>query len=550
MAKSKEEKATSLQEMINSAHIPAVSYACVLPNEDKTQFTPISIAVGKKVQSEESAVDGDTRFPASSLSKIVFTYLVLRLVQEGKIKLNEKLHDVLKYERFKVNGEYPERAKELTVRHVLSHTTGLPNVEPNSSSPPEFDSKLILGEGYSYSGEAILYLQKVIETKMSKDLGEKVDLEELAKRYVFTPLHMDRSTFLPQPKSDTNIVKVHSELGKPTSINEGNSELNAANAAGSLLTTAEDFSKFMVAWLKNMDDPIFQQAFQPTSADDFMTRGKPTCGLGWHIYKNKDEVIAYQYGENFNTRSFIAINVNDKKGAVFFTNSINGSSIANRLLSSPDLAPIGNMQNVFKSLSYSQSDEPGWQETLAGKIAEEEGKFEEARNAFTEALKKSPNDKSKQWRLEWFDKAHQEKKAFTRPLETFVGGYTSPYEEVEIAKKGDSLIYKQFGREIKLVQISETDFVPEKDQSFKISIKGDQISKLSIHGDEYFPFSKQASPKSQLETAREETEQYKDSIKKLRESQPGYMKPTESSKEKERKMDIPLDTMPKPPWKP
>ncbi|MDF1929648.1 hypothetical protein PGH45_05640 [Legionella pneumophila] len=55
---------------------------------------------------------------------------------------------------------------------------------------------------------------------MSKVLGEKVDLEELAKRYVFKPLEMDHSTFLSQPDSRANIVAVHTELGKPTSIYE------------------------------------------------------------------------------------------------------------------------------------------------------------------------------------------------------------------------------------------------------------------------------------------------------------------------------------------
>ena len=50
-----------LQRIIDSAHVPAVSYACVLPNEDKTEFTPVSTAVGKKdaqsAESKTSAVD-------------------------------------------------------------------------------------------------------------------------------------------------------------------------------------------------------------------------------------------------------------------------------------------------------------------------------------------------------------------------------------------------------------------------------------------------------------------------------------------------------------
>ena len=200
----------------------------------------------------------------------------------------------------------------------------------------------------------------------------------------------------------------------------------------------------MASWLENMDDPIFKQAFEPTSADDFMTRGKPTCGLGWHIYRNKDEVIAYQYGENTNTRSFVAINVKDKKGAAFFTNSENGSSIANQIFNSSDLPPIANLQAVFNQLHYTQSDEPGWQETISGKVAKVQGKFEEARRYFEKALELSPKDESKKRRLEWFNTVHlpSPKKKFSS-LEVFEGNYKNPYnDEAVMSIRNGGLIFK------------------------------------------------------------------------------------------------------------
>lgn len=547
----------ALQKITERGHIPAIGYAYVeSKDESKQEFESTVITVGKKNAQATNAVDSLTRFPASSLSKIVFTYLVLQLVEAGKIRLDEPLHNILPYERFKVNGEYPEKAKQLTAEHVLSHTTGLPNLGPDVSSSLSFDSKSKLGEGYSYSGEAFLYLQKVIEKKMGKDL------EALAKEYVFVPLRMNRSTFLPQREEDTTVVALHSELGKPVSIYESLpqlkfdlklmsslSELSQAeqgviylsentrkyyikgmsrpssispeidlanlatklsnssfrsdilamtskaghtphlNAAGSLLTTAHDFSKFMAAWLKNMGNATFKEAFEPRNA---YSLGK-TCGLGWHIYKykseveSKDKVIAYQYGENLNTRAFVAINITDKKAAVFFTNSENGMSIGNQVLSSPDIAPIGNTKSLFEYMRrYSQIDEPGWQQMLEGKIAEDQGEIEQARGCFKKALELAPHDKSKQRRLEWFNLVHPatQKKAVTPSMETFEGKYKNPYgDEVEIFIKDKSLIYKQFGQETKLIRISETDFLPEKDHSFKISFHNNQMSKLEIQED-------------------------------------------------------------------
>lgn len=465
----------TLEVIIKSAHTPAVSYAYV---ESTAPERGITAAVGRKnaesSDAEAGIVDASTQFPASSLSKIVFAYLVLKLAKEGHIDLDEPLHDILPYERFLVDGEYPKKAQELTARHVLSHTTGLPNLGSNlSSSPLTFDPASELGEGYSYSGEALLYLQKVIESKMGKDL------ETLAKEHVFGPLGMKRSSFLPAPASNTNVVTVHTELGKPTPTYVCDPPLNAA---GSLLTTGEDFSKFMAAWLDNMDDPILRQAFNPVSADDF-----PTCGLGWHLYKNTDTggLIAYQFGENPNTRAFVAINLTEKKGAVFFTNSENGMSIASQIFSSPELAPVGDLQVLYKHLHYTQSDEPGWQETISGKIAEVDGNVEDARHHFEKSVKLAPENDAIKRRLEWFNKVHHPSREteFTLPLDALIGEYKNPYnDKVSISIKDGGLVYKELGREIKLIRVSETEYLPEKDQSFKISFDGGQMSIHSIQG--------------------------------------------------------------------
>jgi CubicO group peptidase (beta-lactamase class C family) len=551
----------ALQSAIDSAHTPAVSYAYIEPDTQYPgKFVSTSIALGKKSVQSTATVDNNTRFPASSLSKIVFTYLVLQLAKAQQIDLDEPLLPILlregqQYERFKVNGQYPTKTTQLTARDVLSHTTGLPNFVGPELSPTLKFNESPLGSKYLYSGEGFLFLQTVLEAKMRNNL------QALAKEYVFDPLEMDRSTFSPQPDG-TNTVMVHTELGKPIPIVVSNPPLNAA---GSLLTTANDFSKFMNAWLEQMDDPIIKQAFEfetslalsrltpeefrllsiddhtkkylKTATDSNYSRApfnqtefdelkraidestqteiknlskklvfeprayktSETCGLGWHIYKNNDEVIAYQYGENTNTRSFMAIDVTNKKGAVFFTNSENGMSIANQVFNSSDLPPISDLQEIYKEKNYSQSDEPGWKETIAGKIYEDKGnfarahgnfieaesQFAEARRCFVDALDLAPNDVSKQQRLEWFDKVHQlSPPAFTQPLKTFEGRYTNDYgDEVEISTRDGVLIFKQSGQEeVRLIRVSETDFLPGKDQSFKINFNGDPITIDYVHG--------------------------------------------------------------------
>lgn len=62
------------------------------------------------------------------------------------------------------------------------------------------------------------------------------------------------------------------------------------------------------------------------------------------------------------------------------------------------------------------------------------------------------------------------------------------------------LIYREFDQEIKLVRISETDFLPEKDQSFKISFYKNQMHILFINGREKILVS--------LEKSKEQTSSY------------------------------------------
>src|SRR5687767_11653595 len=96
------------------------------------------------------------------------------------------------------------------------------------------------GEAWGSSGEGFVYLQKAVE----KLTGMK--LEDLARREVLDPLGMNRSRFVWDPALEGNT---------PTGINaQGRSEPlpreKEANAAGSLVTTAEDYGKFLVALLE------------------------------------------------------------------------------------------------------------------------------------------------------------------------------------------------------------------------------------------------------------------------------------------------------------
>ena len=133
-----------------------------------------------------------TVFAAASLSKTVFAYVVLLLVDDGLMDLDEPLQGYLP----KPLHEYPAYAdlstddgyRAITARMVLSHTSGLPNVRSRGRTVAH---RVPTGEPiFSYSGVAFQLLQFVVETVT------KSGLEALAHDRVFVPFGMSHTSYV------------------------------------------------------------------------------------------------------------------------------------------------------------------------------------------------------------------------------------------------------------------------------------------------------------------------------------------------------------------
>src|SRR5262249_26786218 len=127
-------------------------------------------------------VDDNTVFEAASLSKPVFAYAVLKLVEQGKIGLDVPLTKYLP--KPYVDGD--PRLEKITARIVLSHRTGFPNWR----GPNPLTFHFTPGEAFSYSGEGFVYLQRVVEQIESKPLND------VMAELVFNPLGMTSSSYV------------------------------------------------------------------------------------------------------------------------------------------------------------------------------------------------------------------------------------------------------------------------------------------------------------------------------------------------------------------
>jgi CubicO group peptidase (beta-lactamase class C family) len=126
-------------------------------------------------------VTPDNVFAFASNSKVLTTYIALRLVDQGRLSLDQPLKSYLP-EPWLPDSPYQD---QITLRHVASHTSGLTQIGKQSVFPP--------GSAYYYSGMGISYLQTVIEQVTNQSL------ESLAGELVFEPLDMPSASFINRP---------------------------------------------------------------------------------------------------------------------------------------------------------------------------------------------------------------------------------------------------------------------------------------------------------------------------------------------------------------
>lgn len=201
----------------------------------------------------------DTVMYGASLTKMVFAYHVMLLVDQGKIKLDTPIRDDLekplvdygphtdetflgKYGPYRDLAGDP-RWQAITPRMSLTHSTGFANfwfIEPDQKLHIHFDP----GTRFSYSGEGFSLLQFAIEHgRTSQGLG--VDVDALTTS-TFTRLGMKRTRLMWRPDFATNLADGWNDQGKP----QEHDSRSKVRVAGSMDTTISDIAKFVAALVR------------------------------------------------------------------------------------------------------------------------------------------------------------------------------------------------------------------------------------------------------------------------------------------------------------
>ena len=250
-------------------------------------------------------------FEAASLTKPLFAYAVLKLVDRGVLDLDIPLS------RYIDEPVTDERMKLITARMVLQHTTGFQNeVMPGQTLKIHFTP----GARFSYSGAGFLYLQRVVEHVTGKPLPL------LMRELVFDPLKMRNSSYTWLPDYERRKVYGHNGAGV---VRPRRRPLQPTVAT--LHTTTRDYARFMIAMMKGRQ-PVGLQAIDETcfTCLDHEPKRISTAlswGLGWAIERTPRRTAFWHWGENNGEFQNFAMGDAEGNGVVIFTNSGNGFSI-------------------------------------------------------------------------------------------------------------------------------------------------------------------------------------------------------------------------------
>jgi len=192
----------------------------------------------------------DTRHRIGTLTQQITATAIMLLVERGALSLDDPLHKHL--------PDYPEQGRGITIRQLLNHSSGIPSftddhrhfdwrAEPHtteallarfSAEPLEFEP----GAEFDPSNSGYAVLGAVIEAASGKSYGE------FLRHELFGPLAMGHSTVgEPPPQASQAGGYLFSEDEQLIRFQPANLELSSFGAAGNIVTSADDLSRWAIA---------------------------------------------------------------------------------------------------------------------------------------------------------------------------------------------------------------------------------------------------------------------------------------------------------------
>jgi CubicO group peptidase (beta-lactamase class C family) len=327
-----------LADRMQLTNTPGISVAVI--NNGRVEWAK---GYGVLEAGSKNPVTTETLFQAGSISKAVTAVAVMRLVEQGKLNLDEDVNKKL------VSWKVPENEftgnKKVTLRGLLSHTAGvnvpsfigylsgepvptllqvLDGVKPAKTPPIRVDS--VPGSGFRYSGGGYTIVQQLLIDV------EKKPFPDLMRELVFKPLKMKHSTFeqsLPKDLITTAAAGHNSKGEKPP----GRWRFLPEMAAAGMWSTPTDLALLAIE-LQRAQAGKSNKFLTAQMVSQMLTPQLGNWGLGFSVEGEGRKRRFSHGGSTLEFNSFLVAYNDSGQGAVIMANSLRGERVIDELLRS------------------------------------------------------------------------------------------------------------------------------------------------------------------------------------------------------------------------
>ena len=279
----------------------------------------------------------------ASLTKTTFAYMVLQLVEEGKLSLDESVPNLLprplpEYDAFSDLAN-DLRWRALTPRILLTHTTGLSNYrwfEKDQKLRFHFDP----GSRYGYSGEGFHILQLILEQGLGLDVKKEMQariFDRFGMKNTSMTWRTDFAKDFADGYGDDGSMEPHYQHRVVSAAGSMDTSISDQATLWAAIVRGEGLSPPLRAELIRPQIPIRSPHQFPTITTETTTRNDGiglAAGLGLVTFMDTSGLAWFKGGHNDCTGNMVICLENEKRCLVLLSNDVRAERIF------PELAQI------------------------------------------------------------------------------------------------------------------------------------------------------------------------------------------------------------------
>lgn len=294
----------------------------------------------------------NVKFVIGSMSKSLTATLILKMVEDGKLTLQDTITKYLQ--------NYPqEKGSKITIHHLLSNTSGIPNYFRLSgwttgefrkdisrdefiAEIAKFDLQFEPGKDYLYSNSGYYLLAAIVENILGKEFDDIMDT------YIFNPLNMENSGIYYNQNLTDKIASGYRFSSDGGYKNQPFFNMKLFNAAGNVFSTTLDLFKW--------EQALYANEF--LSQESKLKLFNPENNYGWRnellkIDGIKNEIPVLNYDGQIEGYSSMITRFIDDKSTIIILGNTGISYFAKQKLTNDIAAILYNLPTQTEKIPLS-----------------------------------------------------------------------------------------------------------------------------------------------------------------------------------------------------